>query len=258
MRAFFYPVLFLLTIVQLTAKPPREIPKKLYRQYTLNNKIPVSYKYRDDSYRSDQPLIYTVEQIEDYIKSAANKERPYYRQTNDYLYSALEKYHHVIKGKEVAIIGSAKPWFESMIIFYGGHPTTIEYNRIISEDPRLTIMTVDDYKVKPKKFDAVLSISSFEHDGLGRYGDPINPNGDLEAMKNTKKMLKKGGLLFLAVPVGPDHLWWNIHRVYGPIRLPMLLKGWEKYDSFGYKKQDHKNQNRRGGYHQPVFVLKAQ
>ena len=32
--------------------------------------------------------------------------------------------------------------------------------------------------------DVGLSISSFEHDGLGRYGDPLNPNGDLETMKS--------------------------------------------------------------------------
>jgi len=27
-------------------------------------------------------------------------------------------------------------------------------------------------------FDMVFSFSSIEHDGLGRYGDPLNPNGD--------------------------------------------------------------------------------
>ncbi len=32
-------------------------------------------------------------------------------------------------------------------------------------------------------FDMALSISSFDHDGLGRYGDPLDPVGDLKAMR---------------------------------------------------------------------------
>lgn len=39
---------------------------------------------------------------------------------------------------------------------------------------------------------------------LGRYGDPLDPDGDLKAMKLVYSMLKPGGLLFLTVPVGPD------------------------------------------------------
>jgi hypothetical protein len=41
-------------------------------------------------------------------------------------------------------------------------------------------------------FDLVLSMSSFEHDGLGRYGDPLNPNGDIMAMRSTRRLLKQG------------------------------------------------------------------
>lgn len=43
---------------------------------------------------------------------------------------------------------------------------------------------------------------SFDHDGLGRYGDPINPEGDLVAMGTVMDVLKEGGLLFLTVPIG--------------------------------------------------------
>lgn len=51
-------------------------------------------------------------------------------------------------------------------------------------------------------FEAVISLSSFDHDGLGRYGDPINPDGDLEAMKTVRSVLNEQGLLFLTVPIG--------------------------------------------------------
>ncbi|CAI6012862.1 unnamed protein product [Closterium sp. NIES-65] len=46
-------------------------------------------------------------------------------------------------------------------------------------------------------------------------------------------LLKPGGLFFLGVPVGNDTLVFNAHRVYGPIRMPLLLEGWELLDVFG-------------------------
>ncbi len=253
-----YFILCILALFQVEAKPPVKIPKKFKKQFTLNGRIPVSRWYRDDSYSSSKPRVYTTEEVDKFIVQAQNKERKYYKETDDYLYSALETYLEHIEGKEVAIIGSVIPWYEAIVLSYGGKPTTIEYNRIISKDPRLTVLTVNEYKLNPKKFDAVLSISSFEHDGLGRYGDPINPNGDLRAMKETLSMLKDDGILILAVPIGPDRLWWNVHRVYGPIRFPMLCKGWKKIDSFGFKKSDFTNPAHKRGLYQPIFVLRPQ
>ena len=80
------------------------------------------------------------------------------------------------------------------------------------------------------QFDVALSISSFDHDGLGRYGDPVDPKGDIKAMQEAQALLKPGGLMFLTVPVGPDILVWNLHRRYGEHRLPLLLGGWEEVE----------------------------
>ena len=79
------------------------------------------------------------------------------------------------------------------------------------------------YLNEASSFDIALSVSSFDHDGLGRYGDPLNPDGDIEAMGKVLSILKPGGLLFLTVPVGPDVVVFNLHRRYGPVRLPALL-----------------------------------
>ena len=43
---------------------------------------------------------------------------------------------------------------------------------------------------------------SFDHDGLGRYGDRLHPDGDLLAMQTVAAVLRDQGLLFLTVPVG--------------------------------------------------------
>ena len=45
-------------------------------------------------------------------------------------------------------------------------------------------------------FDFAVSFSSIEHCGLGRYGDPLNPFGDFEAVAQVWCMCKPGALFF--------------------------------------------------------------
>ena len=65
--------------------------------------------------------------------------------------------------------------------------TTLKYNHIESRVDNLNVMTPEElrglWKSSREKlnFDAVVSFSSIEHSGLGRYGDALNPWGDLIA-----------------------------------------------------------------------------
>jgi hypothetical protein len=233
--------------------PPRTIPNDLFEKFTVQRKIPVRYGYIDESVFRDQPVVYEKDVIDQYIQLARARENNYYGRTDQHLYQALNLIS--ISGKQVAVIGSTKPWYESIAIAYGAFPTTIDYNKVVSHDPRIKSFSVDEYQQNPIQFDALFSISSFEHDGLGRYGDPISPDGDLVAMKKAMNMLTPGGYLFLAIPVGKDLLVWNQHRVYGAIRLPMLLQGWELVCSIGFSAYDL-YLNLDGTEHQPLFVCK--
>lgn len=53
-----------------------------------------------------------------------------------------------------------------------------------------------------------------EHIGLGRYGDPLDPDGDLQAISELKRVVAPGGTLLLVVPVGAARLMFNAHRIY--------------------------------------------
>ena len=53
-----------------------------------------------------------------------------------------------------------------------------------------------------------------EHVGLGRYGDPLDPDGDLKAMAELKRVLAPGGDLLFVVPVGRPRVQFNAHRIY--------------------------------------------
>jgi hypothetical protein len=52
-----------------------------------------------------------------------------------------------------------------------------------------------------------------------------------------KQLAVQGGIMLLAVPTGYDQLHWNIHRVYGRARLPLLLSSWKVEGIFGSLRQ---------------------
>ena len=79
-----------------------------------------------------------------------------------------------------------------------------------------------------RRFDLIVSFSGFEHDGLGRYGDPLHPDGDIAAVAETRLFLRRGGLLLLGVPTNSySDAAWPMLRIYGPRRLSRLIEGFE-------------------------------
>ncbi|MGD9638883.1 MAG: DUF268 domain-containing protein [Alphaproteobacteria bacterium] len=65
--------------------------------------------------------------------------------------------------------------------------------------------------------DSISCLHAIEHFGLGRYGDPINPNGHIAGFKNILKMLKKNGMLYISFPIGKENqVLFNIHRIFDP------------------------------------------
>lgn len=64
-----------------------------------------------------------------------------------------------------------------------------------------------------------------EHIGLGRYGDPLDPDGARKAAAELARVLAPGGRLYLTTPVGRERVCFNAHRVFSPTRLPDLLSG---------------------------------
>lgn len=55
---------------------------------------------------------------------------------------------------------------------------------------------------------------TIEHIGLGRYGDEIDPQGDLKSINELKRVLKPGGDLLFVTPVGNPRIEFNAHRIY--------------------------------------------
>jgi len=81
----------------------------------------------------------------------------------------------------------------------------------------------------------VFSYSSLEHAGLGRYGDPLDPYGDMEAVAQMWCAVRPGGIFFLSLPSLSDrrhgcHVVWNVHRLYSYVRLQHVTANWQVLD----------------------------
>ena len=240
--------------------PPKDIPPELLSGFSMNGRAEIVYNYLNSTYPDNYPLIYADREIDYYINIISeNLKRPeseriehwfIYGTLDQWVCDAIAKYP--IRGQSVVNMGSLTPWYESMFIFFGVKPVTIDYNRIVLRTDRMGVMTIDEWEGERPVFDVGFSISSFEHDGLGMYGDPLDPDGDLKAMSKMTERIKPGGLLFVAVPTGRDKVLFNNARIYGRHRLPLLMAGWEWIDSFGFSDSDLDG----SGSAQPLYVLR--
>jgi hypothetical protein len=223
--------------------PPERIPSALWQEFTINGSVPVIYEYYNEAVEAGgqrHGVTYTREKIAAFAAKAAAREQNYYGATDTYLYTLLTRNAALLRGKRVVVMGSLEPWYEMVALEFGSAGVaTVEYSPRSAEDPRFSFFTPSEMDARIaagtwERFDVALSISSFEHDGLGRYGDPLGGEADLATMRTVaKSVLKPGGHLVLSFPMGGDCLVFNAHRVYGRKRLALIERGWTRVDAEG-------------------------
>jgi SAM-dependent methyltransferase len=86
--------------------------------------------------------------------------------------------------------------------------------------------------------DSISSLHAIEHFGLGRYGDTLNYNGHVEGLNNIYDLLKPCGKFYLSVPIGPQRIEFNAHRVFSVKYLIKLIQNKYRIDSFNYVNDD--------------------
>jgi len=239
-------------------KPPEKIPEGLLDQYSMGGTVDIEYFYRDDSTEDIQQQMsgnFTSAKFNKYLKMASRRRRNYYGDTDTWLYQAIDKYS--LNGKSVCVFGSANPWYEAIVVQNGASLChVLEYSPRQSFDERIKYIQPDELI----KYDVAFSISSFEHYGLGRYGDPIGPDDDLKAMQQVRDVLKDDGILFLSVPIGIDKVYFNVLRVYGEKRFWKLIDGFALDDSFGMSEISFNRTDNKatGTPYQPIFILRKE
>jgi SAM-dependent methyltransferase len=64
--------------------------------------------------------------------------------------------------------------------------------------------------------DSLSCLHALEHFGLGRYGDPIDPDGWKRGLANMARLLRTGGMLYLSLPIGMERVEFNAQAVHDP------------------------------------------
>lgn len=87
----------------------------------------------------------------------------------------------------------------------------VSLNNLIFKQGSITKLPFAD-----NELDSLSTLHVFEHIGLGRYGDDIDPDGYVRAAKELERVVAPGGILYLSVPVGKERLCYDAHRIFHP------------------------------------------
>lgn len=95
------------------------------------------------------------------------------------------------------------------IFFFDYRPAMLKLHNLSPGSVDIVHLPFKDYSIH-----CLSCMHTIEHIGLGRYGDNLDPEGDLKAIKELKRVLATGGNLIFVVPMGKLRLMFNAHRIY--------------------------------------------
>ena len=93
--------------------------------------------------------------------------------------------------------------------FYDFRPADLKLSQLSTDCADLVSLPFEDNSVH-----SLSCMHVVEHVGLGRYGDKLDPNGDLKAIGELQRVLAVGGSLLFVVPVGKPRIMFDAHRIY--------------------------------------------
>jgi len=104
--------------------------------------------------------------------------------------------------------------------FYDYRPANIYLSNYTQGRADLTNLHFESNSIE-----SLSCMHTVEHIGLGRYGDPIDVNGDIKAMKELERVVKINGSLLFVVPIGNPRIEFNAHRVYAYDKIINTFNG---------------------------------
>lgn len=95
------------------------------------------------------------------------------------------------------------------VTFFDYRPADLKLSNLQSQPADLMALPFTDGSIY-----SLSCMHVVEHVGLGRYGDPLDPDGDMKAVSELNRVLEPGGHLLFVVPVGRPRIMFNTHRIY--------------------------------------------
>lgn len=140
---------------------------------------------------------------------------------NNYFWQDLWAAKLIIKAsvKSHFDIGSRLDGFIAHLLAADIEVTMIDVREFPCEIDGLNTL-VDDAtflsQIPDNSLDSLSALCSLEHFGLGRYGDPIDPEACFKCFANIQCKIKNGGHVYISVPIGRERVEFNAHRVFYP------------------------------------------
>lgn len=126
------------------------------------------------------------------------------------IYARRPEQHVDIGSRIDGFVGHLLVFMNVSVVDVRAMPSTVE---------GLSFVQADATRMDQFDDDSLASLSSLhaaEHFGLGRYGDPVDPDACFEFMRSLQRVLSPGGRLLFSVPIGPEGVHFNAHRVFAP------------------------------------------
>jgi len=125
---------------------------------------------------------------------------------------------HFDIGSSVMMIGAISAVHNTVFIDYRPPRTPIEGVQVVCGN--ITGLPLGSSSVA-----SLSCLHVIEHIGLGRYGDPIDPAGSLEAAAELRRVLRPDGRLYVSMPIGRERICFNAHRVFSPASVLAMFEG---------------------------------
>ncbi len=105
--------------------------------------------------------------------------------------------------------------------FYDYRKAELNLTNLNSKTGNLMKLPFEDGSIE-----SISCMHTIEHIGLGRYGDPIDPEGDLKAITELIRVTKSGGSILFVTPLGKEaKIEYNAHRIYTFNLITKYFKG---------------------------------
>lgn len=116
---------------------------------------------------------------------------------------------HVDIGSDIRTVSVISASVETIFVDY--RPLRAHLPKLHSAAATITRLPFRDQAIK-----SLSCLHVIEHIGLGRYGDPLDPEGSRKAARELQRVLAPGGTLYISLPVGRERVCFNAHRVLSP------------------------------------------
>ena len=98
--------------------------------------------------------------------------------------------------------------------------------KVLSVEPGMVFMSQEAQSLSfnDDTFLWATSLHAIEHFGLGRYGDTVDPKGDIRGIQEIHRILQSQGIFVGSVPIvpeGQEHVAFNKNRKYS---IPLIKK----------------------------------